>query len=492
MNKIQKVFQIFNPTYQQSTPLKSALISDSPIDSEAYGFRNISGNIYTKELPPITQDRMFQICYWLWCWNDMAKWVVNTINNYVIGDGWSVTSDDESINEFLTDWWKVNNMNRFFNNITRELSIYGEIYITKHVQSFTSKTYLGYIEPSRVDSVIIDPENAKIKIGIKLKQDSENYYRQYKIITDESLISKKGLVLRNSFTDGYVYYENINNVTNNPRGMSDLFTIADKLDGLEGFHFDLYDRYKLLNSFIWDLLAEGADIKKLKEIEETFKKTAGSVFTHNENITLTAISPTLNSVEADEAARTLRIPILGAFSIPPHFYSDPANTNRATALEMGSPFHRFISERQGIIKGFLEVVVTDVLETANLNSEFKVIAPEVSAKDATAFSQILTNVTNSVISAMMNKIIDLQSARKLYVDAVQKYGYELNIDEITENVEKEQEENDYKDYIVTDNVEDKEDEEVEWAKTNNKNVKLKPSFKPSSTLPLKSKFDNVK
>ena len=55
---------------------------------EVRGFRKHTGEkLLSRSLPEVSQDRMIEICYWLWDNYPMAKWIINVIVSFIIAEG---------------------------------------------------------------------------------------------------------------------------------------------------------------------------------------------------------------------------------------------------------------------------------------------------------------------------------------------------------------------------------------------------------------------
>ena len=93
-------------------------------------------------------------------------------------------------------------------------------------------------------------------------------------------------------------------MTNSPRGRSSYLSVADWLDVYEQFLFDYSDKWPQFNSFVWDMKVEGGDNSAIQEQLNNFSKKSGSVFGHNEKVSLNAITPDLKSADAAEGARS--------------------------------------------------------------------------------------------------------------------------------------------------------------------------------------------
>ncbi len=444
--------------------LKAANITD---DEE--GWRRLTGDTERK-LNEVTQERMFEICYWLWKYNPLANWLIEIVTAFIVGSGFVIESDNKEVENMLNGFWNdpLNNLDIYAEKHVRELGIYGEQCWSKFVSENSGKVRLGYIDPAQIKKVVTDPENVKMKVAVFLKGTSGAPGRKFKTVLPadaEAVLSEKAQKIRDISTDGECYFFSINNVTNDPRGTSDLFVLADWLDAYEQFLYDYADRWPLMNSFVWDLMVDGADEPALKEALKNFTKKSGSVFAHNEKQTLESVSPDLKSVDAAKGASLLRNHILGNKSIPEHWYGGGGDVNRATALEMGTPVFKMMNSRQDLVVNIFTFVLNDVMAegdeagmlagVSDEEKKFTVSTPELAAKDVTSFSTAVQQLTTALSTAQTNEWIDKDTAVKLFAFCISLIGYELDVDAVKEKLKEEDSRKGYEDYPNGDKADDK-------------------------------------
>ncbi len=440
--------------------LEEARIAASKSDDEI-GFRKLTGNSERK-LPNVDQDRMFEICYWLWKNNPLGNWTIEVVTAFIVGEGFKIESKNDRVKEVLDDFWHdpVNAMDIYLEKYTRELGIYGEQCVTRFVSENAGKVRLGYIDPSNIKEVVTDPYNVKAVIAVILKSKAGDDERRLKtVLSDgaEEILSKKAKEIRDGCNDGDCYFNSINNVTNDPRGTSDLFVVADWLDAYEEFLFDYTDKWPLLNSFVWDLMVEGGNEKTLKEQLKMFSKKSGSAFAHNEKVTLEAKTPDLKAADAAEGSRLLRNHILGNMSIPEHWYGGGGDVNRATALEMGAPAFKMMNSRQRIIIYAITNILNDVIAQADAKNmlagvpddekTFTVITPELASKDITKFSTAIKELSGSLVQAQVNEWVDKETAVKIFAFSLALVGYELDTEAVDKALNTDKDDEGADDYL---------------------------------------------
>lgn len=410
------------------------------------GWRKLTG-APTRELPMMDQSRAIEVAYWLWKTNPMGKWIIEVITAFVTAKGAPYTCKNEDIKKVLDNFWydPVNRMDLHWENFVRELGIYGEQLWPAFVSDNAGRVRLGYIDPAYISQVYPDPENVRIKIGVEVSSiDSSAKLRRLKIILaeeNESFLSPEGKTARNSFNDGECFFFTINALTNEMRGTSDLFTIADHLDGYEQFLYDSSEKYARFNSFYYDVTVTGADEEKLEAQRTRYTPPKnGGAFLHNENVKSEAVAPDLKSTESSEAARLHRNHILGCVGLPEHWFGGGGDVNRATASEMDAPARKIIESRQERVKNILELIFDFVIISAKKHGmlrgvseeelyDYEVQTPEASDKDVAKLSTMLSQVASSLAVAEANNWITTEEAAKAFAFFLAFIGYEYTPDE---------------------------------------------------------------
>lgn len=417
-----------------------AQITASSLSVEELGWRKLTGNP-SRELPVTTQERMFEICYWLWKTNPLGKFIIDITTAFVVADGVPFTTENEQVKEVLTDFWNdsANQLDIFFEKHVTELGVFGELCLPAFVLKNTGKVRIGYIDPADIDTVHTDPHNVKIIVGVTLKSlDGEPGRKLATIIPNEDIeiLTPKGQALRAQFTDGFCSFDKINTLTNEPRGCSDLFVVADHLDGYEQFMADMMEKFAQFNPFYWDVTVEGETAEELQKKANLYQppKSGGS-FIHNEKVKSAPISPTQNAFDAEVGARLLRNHIFSVFGIPEHWAGGGGNVNRATASEMDLPALKMLSRRRKtvhmILRKLLDFVVKSALDARYLRikpeeATYTLQSPEMSDKDIAKLANAVQTLATSLSVAQTNKWIDDTTARKMFAFACSFVGFEYD------------------------------------------------------------------
>ena len=408
------------------------------------GWRRLTG-APTRELPMMDQGRAIEVAYWLWKTNPMARWIIGVITAFATSRGVPFMSKNEDVKEVLDGFWfdAINRMDLSWEGFVRELGIYGEQCWPVFVAEQTGRVRIGYVDPAHIEIVETDPENVRVKIGVKIGGVNGGRPRSLRIVLDrevEQFLSPAGKARRDTYSDGQCFYFNINALTNELRGTSDLFTVADHLDNYEQIIWDSSEKHARFNAFYYDITVSGADEAKLdKERSKYQPPKTGEAFIHNEQVKSEAISPDMKSLDSDAAARMHRNHILGAVGLPEHWYGGGGDVNRATASEMGAPALKMIEARQNTTKNMLEImfdfVIASALESGFLRVpedeayDYEVQTPEISDKDVAKLSTMLSQVAQSLVSAETQGWITKDEAAKAYAYFLNFVGYEYTPEE---------------------------------------------------------------
>ena len=417
-----------------------ARITATSLSFEEVGFRKLTGNP-TRTLPVATQERMFEICYWLWKTNPLAQFIIEIVVAFVVESGMPITSENEDVKKLLTDFWEdaANQLSIYFEKHVTELGVFGELCLPAFVLPNTGKVRVGYIDPADIEEVVTDPYNVKIFIGVRLKtMDNEPARKLAVIIGDEEIeiLSPKGRALREAFDDGQCFYWKVNTLTNEPRGCSDLFVVADHLDGYEQFMADTMEKFSQYNAFYYDVTVEGATNEELKKESNAYRPPrSGGAFIHNEKVKSEAVSPTQNASDSDTGARLLRNHILAPKGIPEHWVGGGGDINRATASEMDLPVLKMLGRRQQTVKHILEQIA-DFVITSALNARYlrvkpeeatyEIQTPEINSKDISKLASSVQSLSVSLAAAQANGWIDNPTARKMFAYACDLVGFKYD------------------------------------------------------------------
>ncbi len=410
-----------------------------------YGWRLLNGQ-HTRQLMLAPYESQVLTAYWLYKTNPMAEFMINTPASFIACRTMPFECKNEKVKELLQAFWDRNRMELRWGNYVQELGVFANLVLTANVAEQTGRVKLGYIDPGLIVTTIPDPEDVQTKIGVIVKQtELTDHQRTLKVILDsdtEEDLSPAAKLLRDQMTDGECFLLQINCMSSELLGTSDLFNISEHLDAYEQMMADSGEKFAQFNAFFYDIKVEGATAKELEEERNRYTppKTGGA-FIHNEKVTSNAVAPDLKASDADAASRMQRRHILGSKNIPSHWFADPEGSNRATADAMDRPTLMRFERRQGEVKAALKTiadyVVTCALDAMYLTGvpaeeayAYEISTPPMTDKDLAKISAMLQQVSASLVVAVTQGWIDQAQAAKMFAFCAAMLGFEYDPDEV--------------------------------------------------------------
>lgn len=444
-------------------PTDAALGVESQAFRESYGttvdvdeeqWRKLTGD-GTRDLAPMTQQRMQKIAHYLWEQNLLANRLIELPTAYLLAEGVKLQVKDAENQKALDRFWAdpINDMDLKLPKKVRELSIFGEQCYPAFVNDADGMVRIGYLDPARIATVVMDPDNPEQPIGIVTTKNAKGEARRYRVIIngDEEVFTQRTQAIRQGFADGEAFYFRVNDLSSGSRGRSDLLAQADWLDAYDQFMFGELERYGFLRAFVWDVTLKGASPEEVaKRAKDIFAPKPGSVRVHNDAEEWTAETPNLAAADTSHGARLFRNHVLGGATMPETWFGGGGDVNRATAAEMNEPTFKIYSMRQRTLRHMLESIGRYVLMKALdaqgsagkadwADEKFKVQAvfPELAVKDTTKYAAALAQVASACVVAITNKLMTREYAVKLIGAVASRLGVDANPEDELANAEKE-------------------------------------------------------
>lgn len=403
------------------------------------GWRPLSQS--KRDLSPITQSRMQQLAHHAWEQHRIANRLIELPIAFLLGDGVEVSSEDPDADEWLKAWWcdPINRFDLMIEKRVRELSIFGEQVIVVFVGQDGHVRH-GAIDPSEIDDVIVDPDNASLPIGVKIK-GTDGVCRTYRVILDGEdgdLLRQPAITLRESFAAGDCHFWRINDLLTGKRGRSDLLSAIDISDAYTQLIFGEVERAAALRMAIWDVTLTGATPEQVAaRAAEISPPSPLSVRVHNEGEKWDSVSTKLEAGDASETLRTVRNEVLGGATIPEHWYGGGGDVNRATAAEMDEPTYKVFRRRQILWEAILEAEARFVIRSrwkalgrsGVPDVEPKITFPSMQSVDVSRYAQALAQIVVAAASAVDRGLLTEEKAVALIASIACKFGIEIDPDE---------------------------------------------------------------
>lgn len=396
----------------------------------------------TRDLTPLTQERMQKVSHWLWEQNPLANRIIELPVAYLLADGVKLTCDDPDNQKALDRFWHdaINDMDVKLPKKVRELALFGEAAYPAFVRNEDGMVRIGYLDPIAIGTVVTDPDNREQPIGIVTKRDRKGNALRFKVIVngDESVFTAHTQKIRETFTDGELFYFRINDLSAGTRGRGDLLYQADWLDAYDQFLFGEVERYKMLRDLVWDLELKNASPDTVKQRARDFvlPGTRGT-YVHNDSEKLEPKVPDLSAADTSSGARLLRNHMLGGATIPEHWFGGGGDVNRAAAAEMGEPAFKVLAMRQRVLKHILESIGRYVLmkngakdgtkpDWGDKKWQVKAVFPELVSRDIAKISQAMQQVVGAAGIAVDRHLVTEKTALTLIANIAAMLGVEID------------------------------------------------------------------
>lgn len=439
--------------------LKSLLLSAAPesgtvtlreaagatVDDEDEGWRRLTGD-GKRDLEPMTHERMQRLGEYLWRTNLLANRLVELPLAYLLAKGVSWRIEDDDAQAALDRHWNdgLNAWDIKLPKRVRELSIFGEQCWRVFRAEATGAVRLGYVDPATIQTVVTDPENREQPIGIVTKKDRKGRAKRYRIIVNvpEAAFDEGTQKIRQTFTDGDVFFFRVNELCSATRGVSDLLAQMDWLDAYDQFLFGEIDRASAVRAFIWDVTLTGATPDEVAARAKTISAPRpNSVRVHNEGETWKAEAPDLNAYDAAQAARLIRNHMLGGATVPEHWYGGAEDVNKSTGSSMTEPTEKMLDMRRTLIGYMLAQVGQYVVrshwgvldtelsaEQADTLGTITVQWPEMTSKDTTKYAAALQQAVASVLQLVAESLLTRETALRVVAALAQQLGVEIDVE----------------------------------------------------------------
>jgi len=383
------------------------------------------------------------------CWeayveNPLAKGYVDRIIDFVIKEGFEVTSEDtktqEAIDRIKEEW----NWFEFQIQACRESAIYGELF------SRMFGTDAVFYDPSSITAIRTDPENVK---------KSLDYLHEYTTTElDENGNATNSKIHKEWIEAEEIIHQAFNTVSTAKRGISDLLCVLKWLTRHKQVATNLVRRTNIHSSIVGIKRIKGPGIsaetvggwkktgddttssESSKRMERAIKPGTWYVCGPNVDYELTSIPNDMKGM-TDLLKMLVKI-IVAGLGLAEHYLGDTSESNLATASSLELPILSKLERRQNELKGFFKKCFDKALAEEGIEeAEFDIIPPELSDEDAKAFAESFKILAEGLSLAVDNEWISDETASKTLGDPINFFeSFEDESKKIEEERKKREEE----------------------------------------------------
>jgi hypothetical protein len=398
------------------------------------GYRSLSSGVATRNLQPVEQSRMFEICYYMFKASMMFKRLAKMDKGFLFSGPVTVTSTDPDVQKIIDRFWKdpENRMARKFADRSMWLSILGEQCWPVEVNQYNGAVRLLYEDPAQIKEIWVNPLNVEQRMQVEMMGNNGRVGRKYAIIRRDYNISSKTY----ERLVGDCFFWTINNAPNASRGTSDFFPLVDWIDSLERYGYNYLERAELMLNFVWDVTLKGMNLDQIREWQRNNPPPEpGSVRAHNEQVEWDAVSPDLKATDFKSGFDMGKSFIMGGAGRPESWFGSGGKQYQTEADQSGQAPVVDLEDRQEDLKEILmqviqfvidQAIIAKVLTPAKAEAGFSITMPEISKKDLAKFAGVLPQLTTALAVAVSNKFIQRETAIRIFSFIAGYLGYQVD------------------------------------------------------------------
>lgn len=411
---------------------------DMPIsvnyDPKNEGYRRVSDSIYSRNLMPVQQARMFEIAYFMFDSSAMFKRLATMDRGFLFSAPITISSDSVDVKAIIDRFWNdpENNMALKYPEYAMWLSILGEQCWPVEVNPINGFVRLNYEPPDQIKDVWVNPLKTSQLMQVEMMGLNGRPGRKYAIIRKDYNVQSRTY----DRLVGDCFFVSINKPPNAARGRSDFMTLVDWIDSLERYGYNYLERAELMLNFVWDITLKGMNAEQIREfLRDNPPPEPGSQRAHNENVTWEAVSPDLKATDFKSGFDMGKAFIMGAAGRPESWFGSGGKQYQTEADQAGQAPVVDLEQRQELHKYMLTQILQFVVDQAVIHKAlsekeaakgFCVTMPEVSKKDLAKFANVIPQLTTALALAVSNKFIQRDTAINMFAFVSGYMGYAVD------------------------------------------------------------------
>lgn len=314
-------------------------ISVSIDDKNQKGWRPVGG----RYLDALVDDtyQLYNDAVEAWRRNPLAKRSVDITNDYVIGDGLSLSSPVPYLDEFIGEFWhhRKNRIDLRLEAIGTEFVLAGDIFPSLHRNPVDGMSYLRFV---------IKPEIQEIVTAANDWETEITYIQSPPDMTSKPVLWHSVEHPRADSDQAVMSHYAVNKLLGAQAGVSDL---ATAIPWLLRYSRMLEDRVRLhwaARSFLW-LVTVGTN--KVESTREKYRDgiEPGTVIVKDDGEVWEMLTPSLRGTDARHDIAAVRTMSRAGTGFPPQWMGEAGVSSLAEAKAMQAPAERHLKRRQNYL-----------------------------------------------------------------------------------------------------------------------------------------------
>jgi len=367
----------------------SSQVDDSP------GYASITGRAH--DYDPARVQEIYSDALEAWRKNPIAWRIIAIISDYVIGDKFSISANNRSLNKFIQSFWShpKNNMQIRMESMCDELSRAGDLFVLLFRNPQDGMSYIRFVTKDRITRIETAENDWETELVYHERLEMGNTRTWYSPGHPDSPSAEAVLL----------HYA-VNRPVGALLGESDLTTM---IPWLLRYSRMLEDRVRLhwaVRAFLWVITVPANKVLEKREFYRT-PPDAGSIIVKDESEKWEVQTPQLRGADAAKDLQAVRGMIDAGSGFPPHWRGDAGDISLATAQAMQGPTERHLLRRQGyfihILQDMLyhayqraaEVGFARTLKETNYDQLFQIHLPDISRWDNEALARAARDLSQA-------------------------------------------------------------------------------------------------
>lgn len=365
--------------------------------------------------------------------------------SFVAADGFQMvaTSTDETcrvqLQGLLDRFTFLNSLDENHSMRTATLGVDGEVLFFVSEPNDRGDVKISKINPERIAGIIED------ELDCELMKEVE-FNKELTIKENGTTTKVKTLPIVNRNEEGQfegrVHLLQINKLSGQTRGFSDFLPAIDTMDDFAKLFKTEIERVHMQKALVYDVEIDGdPDDEKVialaEQIEEDGPPEAGDINVHSKNVKWTAQAPNMYLQDSCEFLKFCLTYNCGTLNMPPHWFSEGGDVNKATASEMGTPVWAFIRDRKRVIIAFYRQIVRHALwisrhihQIPEEQLTFSIVSRDADPAAYNLIGKGLTEFLTTLVASVQAKFSSQMEARRIWRNCLQGLGLGQLLDPI--------------------------------------------------------------
>jgi len=374
-----------------------------------------------------------------WRKNPIAWRIIAITTDYILGDRLHLTSPYKRMQKFISAFWNhpKNRMDNRLESMSDELSRSGDLFVLLFRNPQDGISYIRFVTKDCIQRIETAPTDWETEIAYYEIQVASDPIRWPSPHADDAAMSSAVML-----------HYSVNRPLGALLGESDL---APMLPWLLRYSRMLEDRVRLhwaVRAFMWVVTVPTNRIKE-KMAQYRNPPEAGSIIVKDDSETWSAVTPNLQSSDAQHDMKAVRGMIDAGSGFPPHWRGEPQDANLATATAMQAPTERHLARRQNYFIYILQDIIFNAYTrqvqaglaaplpsgaSSDYASLFTVQSPEISRSDNESLSRSAANMAD-VYQILIKQLPSASpSLHRLLLKLVFKFSGEPQDDEVIDEL----------------------------------------------------------